>query len=119
MAFLLKYYHSIYDSLRKERQVIFEKFSVFLWVLGILFSFPLHARGMQQNLEKAFGVLGMANVTPGGAFQDQSGGFYTGGSVFARSKANTAEIFSLQMPHYRAGCGGIDLFMGGISFINA
>jgi conjugative transfer pilus assembly protein TraH len=81
---------------------------------------PLHARGMQANLEKAFSVLGMAdNITKGGAYQDQSGGFYTGGSVFARSKTNNAEIFSLQMPHYRAGCGGIDLFMGGISFINA
>ena len=89
----------------------------------ILFLFlsisPLYGKGMQQNLEKAFSVLGMAdNITKGGAYQDQSGGYYTGGSIFARSKANNAEIFSLQMPHARAGCGGIDLFMGGISFIN-
>ncbi|MBY0501637.1 MAG: conjugal transfer protein TraH [Alphaproteobacteria bacterium] len=100
------------------RQEVFCGFFL-LWALGILFSSSLYGKGMQANLEKAFGVLGMANVTPGGAYQDQSGGFYTGGSVFARSKANNAEIFSLQMPHYRAGCGGIDLFMGGISFINA
>lgn len=75
---------------------------------------------MQDNLEKAFQTLGMANnITEGGGYVGQTGGFYTGGSVFARSKANNAEIFSLQMPHYRAGCGGIDLFMGGISFISA
>jgi conjugative transfer pilus assembly protein TraH len=76
--------------------------------------------GMQDNLEKAFGALGMSNnLTTAGGYQDQTGGFYTGGSVFSRSKVNNAELFSLQMPHYRSGCGGIDLFMGGFSYINA
>lgn len=81
-------------------------------------SCPLSA-GMQDNLEKAFGALGISNnVTTAGGYQDQTGGFYTGGSVFSRSKVNNAELVSLQMPHYRAGCGGIDLFMGGFSYIN-
>lgn len=75
---------------------------------------------MQTNLDKAFSALGMShNVTGSGGYQDQTGGFYTGGSVFARGKVNNADILSIQMPHYRAGCGGIDLFMGGFSFINA
>ena len=74
---------------------------------------------MQTNLEQAFQTLGMGhNVTEWGGYQDQTGGFYTGGSVFARSKVNNADLFSLQMPHYRAGCGGIDLFLGGFSYIN-
>lgn len=91
---------------------------IFLMYVTIVTS-PLVA-GMQDNLEKAFGALGMSNnMTNGGGYQDQTGGFYTGGSVFARSKVNNAELFSLQMPHYRAGCGGIDLFMGGFSYINA
>lgn len=89
--------------------------------MGVLLFFmasPLSAN-MQDNLEKAFGALGMPNnMTTAGGYQDQTGGFYTGGSVFGRSKVNNAELFSLQMPHYRAGCGGIDLFMGGFSFIN-
>ncbi len=75
---------------------------------------------MQTNLDKAFTALGMShNVTASGGYQDQTGGFYTGGSVFARGKVNNADLLSIQMPHYRAGCGGIDLFMGGFSFINA
>lgn len=75
---------------------------------------------MQGNLEKAFQALGISNnVTTAGGYQDQTGGFYTGGSVFARSKVNNADLFSLQLPHYRAGCGGIDLFLGGFSYINA
>ncbi len=76
--------------------------------------------GMNESLEKAFATLGMANnVTPSGGWQDQSGGFYSGGSMFARGKVHNPELMSLQMPHYRAGCGGIDLFLGGFSFINA
>ncbi len=83
------------------------------------FNTPLSA-SMQDNLEKAFKTLGLAhNVTEGGGYQDQTGGFYTGGRVFARSKVNNADLISLQLPHYRAGCGGIDLFMGGFSYINA
>ena len=83
-------------------------------------STPVSA-GMQESLEGAFRSLGTANnVTgPGGSYQDQAGGFYTVGSVFARSKAHQANLMSVQMPHYRSGCGGIDLFMGGLSFINA
>jgi len=85
----------------------------------LLLSSSLSA-SMQDNLEKAFKTLGMANnITEGGGYQDQTGGFYTGGRVFARSKVNNADMLSLQLPHYRAGCGGIDLFMGGFSYINA
>src|ERR1700723_192676 len=84
-----------------------------------LLSSPLSA-GMEENLNRAFNKLGMSNnVTTAGGYQDQTGGFYTGGSVFSRSKVNNSDLFSLQMPHYRSGCGGIDLFMGGFSFINA
>ncbi|MBP9691735.1 MAG: conjugal transfer protein TraH [Alphaproteobacteria bacterium] len=91
---------------------------IFLGLCLLLLSLPLSA-GMQDNLEKAFQTLGMANnITEGGGYQDQSGGFYTGGRVFARSRVNNADLLSLQLPHYRAGCGGIDLFLGGFSYIN-
>src|SRR3990167_2858952 len=66
-------------------------------------------------LENAFQTLGTStNVTgPGSSYNDQVGGFYTAGSVFSRNKVVNANLMSLQMPHYRSGCGGIDLFMGG------
>lgn len=96
------------------------KINLSLLLCLILLNSSLYGKGMQKNLERAFEVLGMANnITEGGGYQDQRGGFYTGGSIFARTKVNNAEIFSLQMPHYRAGCGGIDLFLGGFSYINA
>lgn len=88
--------------------------------LCLLFLSSSLSASMQANLEKAFQALGMANnITEGGGYQDQTGGFYTGGRVFARSRVNNADLLSLQFPHYRAGCGGIDLFLGGFSYINA
>jgi len=88
------------------------------FLISFLLTSPL-AASMKENLEKAFKSLGMAhNITTPGGYQDQTGGFYTGGSVFARGKVNNAELFSIQMPDYRSGCGGIDLFLGGFSFIN-
>ncbi len=98
------------------------KANVLVFFLLLMLTSPFlngaHA-GMQESLEGAFRAMGLSNnVTSGGGYQDQTGGFYTGGSLFARGKAHNAELFSLQMPHYRAGCGGIDLFMGGVSFIN-
>ncbi len=102
-----------------SKLILHRKIKIFLGIMIILCGSSLSA-GMKENLEKAFTSLGMANnLTTGGGYQDQTGGFYTGGSVFARSKVNNADLFSLQLPHYRSGCGGIDLFMGGFSFINA
>ncbi|MBP9691876.1 MAG: conjugal transfer protein TraH [Alphaproteobacteria bacterium] len=88
-------------------------------LLCLFLSISSLSANMQKNLESAFTALGMANnVTAGGGYQDQTGGFYTGGSVFARSKVNNADLLSIQMPDYRAGCGGIDLYTGGLSFIS-
>lgn len=98
----------------------FYKSCLLIPLLLVSFVTTSQAAGMQDNLEKAFGALGMSsNLTSGGGYQDQTGGFYTGGSAFVRSKVNNADLVSLQLPHYRAGCGGIDLFTGGFSFINA
>ena len=88
-------------------------------VIGLLGT-PLSSlqAGMQQNLEKAFNSLGMSgNFTTAGGYQDQTGGFYTGGSLISRGKVNTVDLFSLQVPSYKAGCGGIDMHFGGLSFI--
>lgn len=96
-----------------------QKIIIFLVLWSCLLNSSLQA-SMEANLEKAFQSLGMANnVTSSGGYQDQTGGYYTGGNVFARSRVNNPDLFTLQLPHYRAGCGGIDLFLGGFSFINA
>ncbi len=76
--------------------------------------------GMQSDLKKFFNNMGQtSNVTSSGSYKDQTGGHYTGGSLFVRSPARNIELMNLQMPNFRGGCGGIDLFTGGLSFINS
>jgi conjugative transfer pilus assembly protein TraH len=62
---------------------------------------------------------GAANVTGPSAFQGQSAGYYSLGNVWTRFPQKTTSLVNLQLPSIRAGCGGIDLFAGSFSFINA
>ena len=62
---------------------------------------------------------GAANVTGPTVFQGQSAGYYSLGNVWTRFPQKSVSPFNLQLPSARAGCGGIDLFSGSFSFINA
>ena len=60
-----------------------------------------------------------ANVTGPTAFSGQAAGYYSGGSLWSRFPSKTVNPVNLALPSARAGCGGIDLFAGSFSFINA
>ncbi|MFV3537544.1 conjugal transfer protein TraH, partial [Mycobacterium tuberculosis] len=60
-----------------------------------------------------------ANVTGPTAFQGQSAGYYSGGSLWSRFPQKSINPVSVALPSARGGCGGIDLFAGSFSFINA
>jgi conjugative transfer pilus assembly protein TraH len=62
---------------------------------------------------------GSSNNTSGGSYEGQAAGHYSLGNVFARNKIKNKNFLSLQMPSHRAGCGGIDMFAGSFSYINA
>ena len=62
---------------------------------------------------------GAANVTGPSAYQGQSAGYYSLGNIWTRFPQKTTNIANLQLPSARAGCGGIDIFAGSFSFINA
>lgn len=61
---------------------------------------------------------GAVNVNSGGAYRDQAAGYYTGGSLYARNTVHNSQLASITLPGYRAGCGGIDMHMGAMSFIS-
>lgn len=89
------------------------------FILSLTLSLNANA-SVQEDLQRFFESRGYGtNVTAGGAYHDQSGSYFTGGSIMARSRAIDAEFLSVQMPNFRSGCGGLDLFTGGFSFINA
>ena len=77
------------------------------------------AAGVGDEMQTFFDDAGIrANATGPTAFQGQSAGYYSGGNIWTRFPQKTVSPFNLQLPHARAGCGGIDLFAGSFSFIN-
>jgi len=76
--------------------------------------------GIGQDLMAFFKSAWLAsNVTRPGAYQDQTAGFYSGGSIVTRNSVRNAQVATVQMPGFRAGCGGIDLWGGGFSHIKS
>ena len=51
-------------------------------------------------------------------FEAQKRGYFTSGSYQARFRNSQENLFSIQTPRLKSGCGGIDLFMGGFSFMD-
>lgn len=59
------------------------------------------------------------SATSAGSFQGQKRGYFHGGSYSARWKqSGTTFPVSVQMPKFKGGCGGIDMFFGGMSFMD-
>lgn len=59
------------------------------------------------------------NLTTAHAYKGQLAGYYTGGSLVARNSVRNLQIAEIDLPSLRAGCGGIDAFAGGFSFVNS
>lgn len=74
---------------------------------------------VNKDLNQFFDGLGMVtNATAPHAYQGQQAGYYTGGSLFAKSSVRNVQLVQVDLPSFRAGCGGIDVFAGGFSFVN-
>ena len=59
------------------------------------------------------------SVTEATAYQGQAAGYYSGGGAVLRNQVKNIQIMHVDLPSLRAGCGGIDMFGGGFSFVNA
>ena len=71
------------------------------------------------DMNTFFNGIGYAsNITKPAAFQSQAAGFYGGGSLFVRNRVSRYQLVELDLPSYRAGCNGIDLFTGSMSFLS-
>ena len=92
------------------------------WFGILLFIMPMEhlSASIESDLKAFFESAGLAsNINSPGAYQDQSAGYYTGGSLMARGTVKHAQLGTLQMPGYRVGCGGIDAWTGGFSHISS
>jgi len=91
------------------------KVSILLLML-ITFGTSANAN-LSQQMDNLFGS--MINVTPGQAYAGQRTGSLSAGSVVVRNKIKNATLLGFVAPHISAGCGGLDMFGGSFSFINA
>ncbi|MFT3741098.1 MAG: conjugal transfer protein TraH [Gammaproteobacteria bacterium] len=90
-----------------------------LCILACLYG-SLASASINSDLTHFFNSLGFNNnVTAPNAYQSQQAGFYSGGSLFARDSVRDTQIAHIDLPSFRSGCGGIDLFTGGFSFVNS
>ena len=84
----------------------------------LLTSISILNAGVSKDMSNFFNKFGASsNHTKGSSYQDQSGGYYNGGSFFMRSPAKNLRPVTVTPPGFRMGCGGIDLWSGGAGFI--
>lgn len=91
-----------------------------LVLVAVLYPHKSYSDSLGDNMEDFWGHLGgSGNYTPAAAYNTQSAGYYSAGNLFSRTAVKNSNLISLQLPSHRAGCGGIDMFAGSFSFINA
>lgn len=89
-------------------------------IIGLLIGTTTAFASVNGDLNSFFDGLGMVtNKTAPHAYQGQQAGYYSGGSLYARSTVRNVQLMEVTTPSYRAGCGGIDLYAGGLSFIKS
>ena len=90
-------------------------FSIFLFLLPIFYSQASVEQGMKDFLFSNSNT----NYSSGGAYKSQRRGYYATPSVYTRNPVVDVKPVSMAMPSFRGGCGGIDMFAGSFSHINA
>lgn len=91
----------------------------FIFGVSMLMSSTVFS-GAGEELTHFFNNLGFeGNITSPHAYETQAAGFVALGSVYTRNQVRTIQIAHVDVPGFRSGCGGIDIFAGGFSFIKA
>lgn len=87
--------------------------------IGLMIMTKCSFADVNSDLNHFFDGLGMAtNTTAPHAYHGQQAGYYSGGSLYARSTVRNVQLVQVDLPSFRSGCGGIDMFAGGFSFVN-
>lgn len=92
--------------------------------LPLLLLFVFLPISIFANLEKEmldfFDVLdASANVNSAEIYNGQKAGYATGGGVSIRNRSMRLQPATVNLPRFDAGCGGIDIYTGGFSFVNS
>lgn len=88
-----------------------------LTVSGLIFVAGLAAAPVQAQ-SWAESWFDNVTYTSPGSFEDQTRGYVTAGGMSGRVDVHNDYLMSVTLPKVRAGCGGIDMFLGGMSFLD-
>ncbi|MBV5326401.1 MAG: conjugal transfer protein TraH [Chlorobium sp.] len=88
-----------------------------IFVLSLSLLCPISAHVAQAGWVDDW--VQQSNTTNSGYFQGQQRGYYSAGSFSGRWKSTADYPVTLEMPKVKSGCGGIDVFMGGFSFMDS
>lgn len=94
------------------RTAIFVLFSAVLLTTPIFLSPHLSHAGFVDEW------ITQKTETDAGYFEGQKRGYFTGGSFSARWPVQSDYPVTFEPPRLKFGCGGIDAYMGGFSFLN-
>lgn len=85
---------------------------LFLVVASCGQAVPAHAQSWAESW------FDNVTYTSPGSFEDQTRGYVTAGGMSGRVDVHDDYLMSLTLPKVKAGCGGIDMFLGGMSFLD-
>ncbi len=76
--------------------------------------------GIEDDMSEFWDSLGgVSNANKAQFVKSQKAGHMSLGGIQIRSNIQNAQLASVRLPSVRAGCGGIDFFAGGFSFISS
>lgn len=91
-----------------------------LLILAIIFP-TVHLSGdLNRKLNDFYNSFGSSvNVSSADVYNGQKAGYATGGGVTIKNRVINSKLAHIDLPKIDAGCGGIDIYAGGLSFINS
>lgn len=102
--------------------MVIKKISIIVTAI-VLFASCCEAKNspeLSKKLDDFFHSFdGSANITKGDIYNGQKAGYGTGGGVVIRNRVMNVKPATINLPRMDAGCGGIDIYAGGFSYINS
>ena len=105
-----------------QRSAILLRWATILPAAGLLGAALLPAAGARADVlseMQRFWDGAAVNTTGPTAFEGQASGHWTLGNLYVRAPVQSERIATVNLPSFRAGCGGIDAFAGSFSFIDS
>lgn len=86
--------------------------SIFLVIVTVMSPAMLNADWVDD-------IIGSANASVNypSTFEGQQRGYFSAGGISFRYTPKTDYLFSVEPPRIRAGCGGIDIYLGSFSYL--